>query len=115
MKTAESPDNEVKFQGYRLLVMLLPRTHAATLQYFLSFLLKVVEKREINGMDTRNIATIIGPNILRPKPRPKARVIHMRHERVTEVVQLMIERQDELWQVTNDLMEEAGQLHLRSG
>ncbi|KAI8810104.1 hypothetical protein BJ742DRAFT_802165, partial [Cladochytrium replicatum] len=86
MKTAESPDSEVKFQGYRLLVMLLPRTHAATLQYFLSFLQEVAAKKDANGMDTRNIATIIGPNILRPKPRPKARVIHMMHERVTEVV-----------------------------
>lgn len=91
-------DSNERLEAYRELIILLPQANRDTLQYLLNFFSKVTARSEDtldkegkvvpgNKMNTKNLATMIGPNIL-----------HRRKAGSTESKNLVIE---EAWEFSN--------------
>jgi len=51
----------------KAVLALLPQGNIAVLKRMLGYLRQCADKHEINKMNTKNLATVFGPNIIRPR------------------------------------------------
>jgi len=78
------------------LLGLLPRENRIILNYLLSFLSKVSSYSEKNKMTAVNLATVFGPNILRPK-NETSQTAQLESPFVNKVAQVLIQFYDTLF------------------
>ncbi|KAJ3053156.1 hypothetical protein HK097_004927 [Rhizophlyctis rosea] len=107
LKTAEITDPDLRLRALRLLVALLPRCHQSTLRYLLGFLNDVAAHSDSNKMTASSLAIVIGPNILRQKAvaGKVTKDALVTYNNTVEVVTVMIERWDELFQLPDSVID----------
>ena len=70
-----APDLEVRKDLYRCLYAALPKPHRDLLRHLMAFLFRVQQFSEVNKMGIPNLATVIGPNILRLKDQSMMAIV----------------------------------------
>jgi len=80
----------------RDLINQLPTINSALLSYLVDFLARVAARSEVNFMHIQNVATVFGPNLLRPKNQSALEMIG--HTAVIcNVVDLLIREYDNIF------------------
>ncbi|EPZ36660.1 RhoGAP-domain-containing protein [Rozella allomycis CSF55] len=100
-------DSKDAIQSLKFIVILLPLTNRSALQYIVWFLRKVSDLSQLNKMDASNLATVIGPNIVRSE---KAESGSMTSQQIEDLqigiscMKLLIDNYDEIFTLTPEFM-----------
>lgn len=81
---------DISLYQINYLIGLLPEINQAILQYLLLFIRKVQEHTVTNKMDASALATVLAPNILRPR-RETASTLMGENSFVTKTMLLLLE------------------------
>jgi len=110
---ASMTNKRVQIETLQLLSILLPKENREIAACLLKFLSQVSFHKDINKMDTKNIALVLAPTLFGDKRRkalkPNQADIDkdlQRQNKIAEVLQVMIECQSVLWILPVDLQEQ---------
>ncbi|VDO62244.1 unnamed protein product [Heligmosomoides polygyrus] len=83
----------------RNLLRKLPRHHYATLRYLINHLYEITKNSQVNKMETRNLALMFGPSIVRPSDDNMATMVtHMSDQcKIIETLIYYVERGFNSW------------------
>ncbi|XP_063746318.1 rho GTPase-activating protein 24 isoform X4 [Eleginops maclovinus] len=96
-----SKDDEMGMKELRKLVENLPRVNYNLLKYICRFLDEVQSYSGVNKMSVQNLATVFGPNILRPKVEDPVAIMEGT-VLVQQLMAVLIGRQDVLFPLDED-------------
>ena len=103
LSVGDVKDKNQRFEIIRLLIHILPRSHRTLLEYVIEFLYDVSLHAEKNNMDIANLATVFGPNLLRPKDGKKIEMdAVVAYQRVQIVIGDIILHHKEIFKVWGD-------------
>ncbi|XP_068610518.1 SH3 domain-binding protein 1 [Brachionichthys hirsutus] len=85
-KAAGEKDLAEKLEQFRSLLRKLPPENYINLRYLVQFLALLLEQQTINKMTARNIAIVLGPNLLWPRAEEEAALLDMASASSVQVV-----------------------------
>jgi hypothetical protein len=106
-------NKRVQIETLQLLSILLPKENREIAACLLKFLSMVSLHKDINKMDTKNIALVFAPTLFGDKRRKALKPSQadidkdlQRQNKIAEVLQVMIDCQSVLWMLPIDLQEQ---------
>lgn len=61
------PNGKIEINQLKILLHLLPASHYRLLKELITFLVRIAEHNDVNKMGFANLATVFGPNLMRPR------------------------------------------------